>query len=205
MGNPLPLAFLALGVGTLTLSAIQLGWVPAGEGRDVAIVLIGFVFPLQLVAMIFAFLARDGAAAGGIGMIAGHWLVIGLVMISSPPGSTSDALGVFLLGASWLLLVPASASLPAKSLAAAVIAGAALRFAATGIYQLTGSGGWEDVAGIVGLALFVLAFGAGLAMTLTDARGGEAPLPVGRAEGGKPVDADPRQGLDREAGVRPKL
>lgn len=174
MGNPLPLAFLALGVGTLTLSAIQLGWVPAGEGRDVAIVLIGFVFPLQLVAMIFAFLARDGAAAGGIGMIAGHWLVIGLVMISSPPGSTSDALGVFLLGASWLLLVPASASLPAKSLAAAVIAGAALRFAATGVYQLTGSGGWEDVAGIVGLALFVLAFGAGLAMTLADARGGEA-------------------------------
>lgn len=205
VGNPLPLAFLALGAGTLTLSAMQLGWIPAAEGRDVAFVLIGFVFPLQLLATVFAFLARDGAAAGGMGLIAGHWLVIGLVTIASPPGSTSRALGVFLIAASSLLLVPASASLPTKTVAAAVIVATGLRFALTGVYQLTASGGWADVAGIAGLALFALAFYAALALSLADASQGSGPLPVGRGGDGHPVKSDPAGAIDREPGVRPLL
>lgn len=205
VGNPLPLAFLALAAGTLTLSAMQLGWVSAVEGKDVALVLIGFVFPLQFLATVFAFLARDGAAAGGMGLIAGHWLVIGLVTISSPPGSTSKALGVFLLGASSLLLVPTSASLATKGVAAAVIGATGLRFAFTGVYQLTGSGGWADVAGIAGLVLFALAFYAALTLSLADAAHGSGPLPIGRGERGKPVESHPVEAIDREPGVRPLL
>jgi uncharacterized protein len=205
VGNPLPLAFFALAVGTLTLSGMQLGWVPAKEGKDVALALIGFVFPLQLAAMVFAFLARDGAAAEAFGLLAGAWLVTGLVTITSPPGATSNALGLFLLAVALLLLAPAAASASSKAVAAAVLTGAALRFAVTGVYEFTASGGWEDVAGIVGLALFALAAYAGLAITLADARQGSGPLPVGRGEADRPVASAPTDHLDREPGVRPTL
>ena len=97
------------------------------------------------------------------------------------------------------------ASLATKAVAAAVIGGTALRFATTGIYELSTSRTWEDIAGIVGIGLFLLAFYGGLALLLADARQGEGPLPVGRGEGGAPVDSDPRAGVDREAGVRPLL
>jgi uncharacterized protein len=205
VGNPLPLSFFALAVATLTLSGMQLGWVPAREGKDVALILIGFVFPLQLAAMVFAFLARDGAAAGACGLLAGAWLVTGLVTITSPPGVTSNALGLFLSAVALLLLAPAAASGSSMAAAAAVFAGAALRFAVTGVYEFTAAGSWEDIAGIVGLVLFVLAAYAGLAMTFADARQGSGPLPVGRSESGRPVDSAPTDHLDREPGVRPLL
>lgn len=203
LGNPAPLAFFALAAGTLTLSGMQLGWIPATEGKDVALVLIAFVFPLQLVAAVFAFLARDGAAGEGFGLLAGTWLAIGLVTIASPPGSTSNALGIFLLAVGLLLLAPAGASISSKKAATAVLACAALHFAVTGVYELSGSGAWENIAGIVGLALFALAAYAGLAMTLADVRHGAGPLPVGRG-GGHPLEVDPAE-VEHEPGVRPLL
>ncbi|HEX8752595.1 MAG TPA: hypothetical protein VF731_04185 [Solirubrobacterales bacterium] len=205
IGNPMPLGFLALAAGTLTLSGLQLGWIPAGEGDAVALALVAFVFPLQLLASIFAFLGRDGAAAEGLGLLAGGWLTIGLVTLASPPGSTSNALGVFLLALAFVLLAPVLSAWPSKAVAAAVIGGAALRFLATAVYELSASGSWENVAGIVGVALFVLAAYAGLAMTLADANHGEGPLPLGRAEGGAPVGSDPTRKVEQEPGVRPQL
>ncbi|HET9161855.1 MAG TPA: hypothetical protein VFN89_00220 [Solirubrobacterales bacterium] len=205
VGNPTPLGFLGLAVGTMVLAAMQLGWIPIGESSDVALVMVGFVFPLQLVAMIFAFLARDGAAAEGVGLVAGGWFVIGLVMLTSIPGSTSDTLGIFLLTVGLLLLGPALASAPTKTVAAAVFFGASIRFALTGVYELTASGAWESVAGIAGLVLFAIALYAGLSLTLADSRQGDGPLPLGRAEGGYPVGSDPIEQVAREPGVRPLL
>jgi uncharacterized protein len=127
------------------------------------------------------------------------------VTITSPPGTTSNALGLFLLAVALLLLAPATASASSKAVAAAVLTGAALRFAVTGVYEFTAAGGWENIAGIIGLALFVLAAYAGLAMTLADARQGSGPLPVGRGESGRPVDSAPTENLDRAPGVRPLL
>jgi uncharacterized protein len=46
IGNPLPLGFLALAGATLLVSGLQLGWLGASEGRNVALILIAFVFPL---------------------------------------------------------------------------------------------------------------------------------------------------------------
>jgi len=204
VGNPMPLAFFALATGTLTLSGMQLGWVPASESKDVALVLIGFVFPLQLVAMVFAFLSRDGAAAEAFGLLAGAWLVTGLVTITSPPGSTDRALGLFLFAVGLLLLAPAAASASSRAVATAVLIGAALRFAVTGLYEFTAGGGWEDAAGLVGLGLFLLAAYAGLAFTLADARGGSGPLPIGRGGDGRPLEADPGE-VAGEPGVRPLL
>ena len=154
IANPLPLGFLALGVATLILSALQLNWVPATEGHHVAIILLAFVAPLQLVASIFGFLARDAVAGTGMGVLAGTWLSISLVMWSATPGSNSKALGLLLLVASMSMTAPAIASSMGKLVATAVLATTSLRFAVTGVYQLTGSSSWKHAAGFIGLALF---------------------------------------------------
>lgn len=208
LANPLPLGFLALAAGTLLLSGLQLSWLAADEGQSVALALLAFVFPLQLLASIFGYLARDVVAGTGMGVLSGTWLTISLVTLTSPPGSTSDALGLFLLLAFAAMLIPASAATFGKLVPAAVLAGAALRFGATGIYELTASSTWEDVAGLIGLALCALALYAALAMALEDARR-HTVLPLlrrgpGRASMEGPL-GDQTIGLEHEAGVRDQL
>ena len=171
--------------------------------------LLAFVFPLQLVASVFGYLGRDVVAGTGMGLLAGTWLSIGLVTVTAPaPGATSDALGLFLLLAGTAMLVPFSAALTGKLAAATVLGTTALRFGATGVYQLTASGTWKDVAGVIGLVLLALALYAALALALEDARG-SAVLPVGRIgpgaaalDGG--LDAQ-TAGLEHAAGVRRQL
>jgi uncharacterized protein len=208
VGNPLPLGFLALAGGTLLVSGLQLGWLRPTDGRDVALVLIAFVFPLQLLASVFGYLARDVVAGTGMGILAGTWLSIGLVQLTSPPGSTSDGLGLFLLLAGAAMLVPAAASATGKLVPAALLATTAVRFGTTGIYQLTASGTWEDIAGLVGLVLCALALYAALAMALEDARRATI-LPLGRTGLGRESlggnFAEQVQRIEREAGVREQL
>lgn len=208
IGNPLPLGFLALAGGTLLVSGLQLAWLHPPEGSQVALILLAFVFPLQLLASIFGFLARDVVAGTGMGLLAGTWLSVGLVKLTSAPGATSDPLGMLLLLAAFAVLVPATASVGAKAVPAAVLATTAVRFAVTGLYEITASEAWRDVAGVVGLALCAIAMYTALAMALEDAKR-ETKLPLGRRGAG--ADALDR-GLDRqfdriehEAGVREQL
>jgi succinate-acetate transporter protein len=197
IANPLPLGFLALAGGTLVVSGLQLGWLEPSEGRNVALILIAFVAPLQLVTSVFGYLARDVVAGTGMGILSGTWLSIGLVTLTSPAGSTSDALGLLLLVSGAAMLVPATAAAGAKLVPAAVLATAGLRFGLTGIYQLTASAAWGDVAGYAGLVLCALGCYAALALALEDARGEEA-LPVLRL-------GDGRGSLEKEAGIRSQL
>jgi uncharacterized protein len=196
IANPLPLGFLALAAATLLVSGLQLGWLGADQGKDVALVLIAFVFPLQLVTSVFGFLGRDVVAGTGMGILAGTWLSVGLVTLTSPPGSTSDALGLFLLIAAVAMLVPAAGAVSGKLVAVAVLGTTALRFACTGLYQLTASNTWGDIAGVVGLGLCAIAVYAALAMELEDARRTTV-LPTGRRGAGRDVEDEP--------GVRPQL
>jgi len=208
IGNPLPLGFLALAAATLLVSGLQLGWLEPSEGDGVALILIAFVFPLQLVASIFGYLARDVVAGTGMGVLAGSWLSVGLVKLTTAPASTSDALGLFLLIAGIAMLVPAAVSAWGKLVPAAVLTTTAVRFAVTGLHELTASSGWETAAGLVGLALGVLALYAALAMALEDARR-ETVLPLFRRGAGRAsVGGDLReqvQRIEREAGVREQL
>jgi succinate-acetate transporter protein len=196
IGNPLPLGFLALSGATLLVSGLQLGWLSSSEGKDVALILIAFVFPLQLVTAVFGYLGRDVVAGTGMGILSGTWLSVGLVTLTSPAGSTSDALGLFLLLAAVAMLVPALAALTGKLVAVAVLGTTALRFACTGIYQLTASATWEDIAGVVGLVLCAVAVYAALAIALEDARRTTV-LPTGRRGAGGDVED--------EAGIRAQL
>jgi uncharacterized protein len=208
IGNPLPLGFLALAAATLLVSGLQLGWLQPTEGSDVALILIAFVFPLQLLVAVFGYLGRDVVAGTGMGILAGTWLSVGLVKLTSAPAATSDALGLFLLLAAAAMLVPAAAAGSGKLIPMAVLATTALRFAATGLYELTASSTWGDVAGIVGLALSALALYAALAMALEDSQR-KTSLPVlRRGSGRESLEGnleDRLARIEREAGVREQL
>jgi succinate-acetate transporter protein len=208
MGNPLPVGFLALAGGTLVLGGLQLGWVEPSEGKNVALILLAFVVPLQFLAAVLGFLSRDVVAGTGMGILSGTWLSIGLVELTNPPGSTSDALGLLLLLAGLALLVPAAAAATGKLVPLVVLSTAGLRFAVTGIYQLTPSGGLEKAAGITGLVLCALGVYGALALALEDARG-ETVLPLLRVGAGRTALQDGFEAqlarVEHEAGVRGQL
>jgi succinate-acetate transporter protein len=208
IASPLPLGFLALSAATMLVSGLQLGWLGVDQGKPVALILIAFVVPLQVVASVLGFLARDGAAGTGMGILAGTWLSVGLVTLAGRPGATSDALGLLLLVASVGMLVPASAALRGKLVPAAVLCTTSLRFLLTGLFQLTASGTWADAAGVVGLFLGALAVYAAFALELEDAAR-RTLLPVGRRGAGASAltaDLDGQlSNVAREPGVRTQL
>lgn len=208
IGNPFPLGFLALAGGTLLVSGLQLAWLAPSDGMQVALIVIAFVVPLQLLASIFGFLARDVVAGTGMGVLAGSWLSIGLVTLTSKAGAVSAPLGLLLLLAAAALLAPAAAAATGKLVPAAVLFTTAIRFATTGLYELTDSSAWQQVAGLVGLVLCALALYTALAMTLEDAKR-RTVLPLARREAGDDslgagFDAQLDR-LEHEAGVREQL
>jgi succinate-acetate transporter protein len=119
-----------------------------------------------------------------MGILAGTWLTTGLIQLTSPPGSTSDGLGLFLVVAGMAMLVPAAGAALGKLVPAAVLLTTSLRFLTSGIYQLTAGRGWKLAAGWVGVLLFAVAVYAALAAELEDVRGKPA-LPTGRRAKGK--------------------
>lgn len=208
IGTPLPLGFLGLFLATAAFATLQLDWIPADQGRLIALAVLAFTVPLQLVAAVFGFLARDPVAGTGMGVLSGTWAVAGLVTLTSPPGQDpAPALGVVLVLAALAMLVPAVAGAQ-KGVAAAIMAGAALRFAVTGVAELTGSGAWLAVAGWVGLALAALALYGALGFELEDARHATV-LPLLRRGAARKAlrgsASDELADVTHEAGVRAQL
>jgi uncharacterized protein len=208
LAGPLGLGFLGLAGASFVVGGLQLGWVDPAEGKKVALILIAFTVPLQFLASVLSFWARDGVAATGMGLLSGIWLAVALVLFTSEPGSTSDALGLFLLLAMLAMWVPATGALSAKLVPALVLGTAGLRFGLTGLYQLTDSELWEDLAGLVGLALAALAVYAAAAAELEDTLK-RTVLPLGRrAKGRNAVEGTYAQQiaeLHKEPGVRQQL
>ena len=208
IASGLPLGFLALAVATLLVSGLQLEWLDPGESRVVALALLAFVFPAQLVASVLGFLARDVVAGTGMGILAGTWLTVALTTLTSEPGSTSRALALLLAIAAITMLVPASGAVSGKIVPALVLATTAVRFAVTAAYEWTASEGWRVTAGGVGLVLCLLALYAALAMLLEDVQH-RTVLPVLRRNGGSSAMtgglADQVQRIEAEAGVREQL
>jgi succinate-acetate transporter protein len=208
IASPLALGFLALGGATLVLSGFQLGWFAPRESMYVALALMAFGAPLQLLSSIFGFLARDPVAATGMGILAASWFTVGLVKLNAAPAATSAVLGVFLVFAGAALLVPAIGAAFGKLVPAVVLATAAVRFLLTGLYQLSANPGLQYAAGIVGLVLIGVAFYAALALAIEDVRR-KTVLPVLRVGAGKVSieggATDQVEGVEHEAGVREQL
>jgi hypothetical protein len=171
-------------------------------------VLLGFAFVAQQIAAIFAFLARDGTAATAMAVLGTTWLVVALVMLDSPPGATSGALGLFLFVIAGAIAVTGLTATTARVVPGLVFLVAAVRFGLVGVYELTSSSAWKHTAGIVGLVLFCGAMYAATAAEL-EAALGRTVLPMGRH--GKGRDAldgslhDQIKTLPTEPGVRGRL
>ena len=124
-------------------------------------------------------------------------------------GRYERSTGLFLLLAAVAMLVPAAASATGKLVPAAVLTTTAARFAATGLYEISASSTWKDVAGIVGLVLCAVAVYAALAMALEDAKR-QTVLPLRRRSFGAEsmggnLEEEQLERIEREAGVREQL
>jgi len=208
IASPVALGLFGLAAATLVVSGLQLGWVDAAEGKKVGLILIAFAFPAQLLASIWSTLARDGVASTAMGVLALTWLSTGLVLLTSGPGQTSDALGLFLLFAATAMTLTGLVAAISKLALGVTFVTAGLRLLLGGLHQLTGDEGWENAAGIVGLALFALAVYGAFAAELEDAQG-KSVLPIGRRMKGRlaldgSLDEQMKQ-APNEPGVRQQL
>jgi uncharacterized protein len=147
-------------------------------------------------------------AGTALGIFAGAWLASGLVLLSSSPGVTSPAFGVFLLAIAGALLVIVAGAAGGKAGPALVMVVGVARFALAGLYELEGARGLEHAAAIVGFVLVGIAIYTSLAGELEDIHG-VSRLPMGRRrraalamQGGF---SDQLEGLEHEAGVRQQL
>lgn len=208
LANPLPMGFIGLAGGTIVLTSMQVGWVPAEESHQVALAALLVALPLQALASVIGFLSRDPVAATGMGTLAVTWATIGTTMVMSPPGSRSLALGVLLFYLAGAVLVSALLAALGKGLAAMVFVLAAARFALTGAYEYVGGSALMHAAGWVGLALCVLALYGALAFELESVRHATV-LPTFRhGSGRRAIDAPglaPVGEPEHEAGVRQQL
>jgi hypothetical protein len=91
VASSLPLGFLAFGVGTVLLTALELQWVPLAQGRSLMLLVLALVVPQEVLAGVFAFLARDGGAATGLSLLAAAWAGTAITVLSGPPGARSAA------------------------------------------------------------------------------------------------------------------
>jgi succinate-acetate transporter protein len=205
LGSPAPLGFAALAGVSLVAAGFDFGWVAQADKGQVGTLLIAFAFPLQLVASILAFLARDGATGTAFGIQAASWLAIGLIYVSSPPGSTSPALGLLLVAAGGALALGAASVALTKIVPALVVGLTGIRFATAGIYELSSAGTWKHVAGAAGLAVVAVAAYGVLALVLEDGEGTTV-LPLGRVRRGalalRGSPADQVEPALHEPGVR---
>ncbi len=210
LGSSLPLGFLALGGASVVLSGLQLGWLPTAAGHQVAIVVLVFTVPAQLLASVFGFFARDSAAGTGMSVLAASWLSIGVLQLTSPTDQPNPTLGLLLFFACAALMIPVAAAALGKVLAAVVLFMAAIRFALTGIYEFASraGAGWQHASGWFGVALAVVALYSALAFEIEDTKRATI-LPVLRWSIGKRAVTggilDEVERVSREAGVREQL
>lgn len=192
-------------LASLVQSGLDLGWVPPSETADVGLILIAAPFVLQLVASVFSYLARDGATAAAIGVLATTWLALGLIHLAFPPGAVDAGLGLLLLSAGTVLGLSSLAVASLKPLPALVFLAAALRFIFAAIYELSAVGFWQDVAGVIGLLTTVLAAYCVLAFELEGLHN-EPVLPTFRRRQARSGTdhrlADQLDAIAREPGVR---
>lgn len=204
----LPLGFFSFGVGMLILAGLGNGWLPASQQHTAGILLAAFVFPLETIATVFAFLSRDAFGATGLGMFSSSWLTIGLAELSGPPGAPSRAIGLYLLGFAFMIAFLAVSAFLGKPLIGILLLLATARSALGGAYEFGAPHALEEAAAWIAVALFAAAAYGGLAFLLEDVRK-ESVLPLfRRGSSRESIEGDLAAQLQRiadEAGVRQTL
>lgn len=201
VGSPLTIGMSGLAIASLVESGLDLKWVPSTEAVQAGLILIAVPFVLQLLATIFSYLARDGAAGAVTGVLATSWLALGLLHATTGTGRPIAVLGLLLVAAGGVLALSSISVGVGKPLLGAVFMLAAARFGLTGVHELGGARVWQDIAGIVGL---VVCAGAAYCVLAFELEGQQrrTVLPTlrrGRAELAMSGQLD---GVAREPGVR---
>jgi hypothetical protein len=178
-GSSVPLGFLAFGIGMFLYAALDAPWVKATDAKTIGVMLVTFVAPLQLIATVIAFLARDTLPAVALGLFSGAWLTTGVLTILGKPGQLDAALGYYLIAFTIAVLALASVAWLGQPLVALILTCSSIRAVLSAVYELGGGKGWNEVGGWFALAIFCIAVYTGLAFLLEDARG-RAVLPLGR-------------------------
>jgi uncharacterized protein len=207
IGSGLPLGFYSFGIGMLLLGSLAIGWISAAEQKQVGMLLISFVFPLELIATVMAFLARDTLGATTLGLFTTSWLALGWAYMSSPPGATSTTVGIYLFGFATAALLIALMSTLGKPFFSALLSLAVARMVLSGYYEVGGAHEWLKVSGGIGIGLAALAMYGGTALGLEDARQ-RAVLPLFRRGAAVSAFSGFEAQLDRleaEPGVRQQL
>lgn len=205
IGSPLSIGMAGLGIASLIQSGYDLRWIAGSEALKAGLILIAVPFVMQGLATIFAYLARDGAAGGALGVLASTWLAVGLVHVAAHADRRSGALGLLLLASAGMLGLAAVAVMSAKPLPATVFGLEALRFAGAGIYELGGPTFWRDFAGIAGLVVIAGAAYCALAFALEDQQRRPVLPTLRRGRGRAAVVGAPAEALDdvlHDPGVR---
>ncbi|HET6849336.1 MAG TPA: GPR1/FUN34/YaaH family transporter [Gaiellales bacterium] len=207
LASPLPIGFFAFAIGSFLFSTLELTWVAEGQSRQLAIIMIAFVAPLELIASILAFWARDAGGATALGLFGMTWATVGTITLTTT-APRSPMLGVFMIAMSAVILAFAGASAASKPVLSVVALLACVRFLLTGIYQVHGGSGWERVSGWIGLPLSAAAFYLACATMVEDASH-RTVLPMFRRGSARAaVEADLSTqvaAIEREAGVRGQL
>ena len=194
-----------LAIASLVESGVALKWVPESETVQAGLILIAVPFVLQLLASILSYLARDGAAGAATGVLSSTWLALGLSHVTAGTGRPIAVMGLLMLATAGVLALSAVAISVGKPLPGTVFMLAALRFALSGIYELSGVTVWQSIAGVAGLvvcagaAYCVLAFeleGQQHRTVLPTLRRGRAELAMSDGAAGQ------LDGVGREPGVR---
>jgi uncharacterized protein len=207
IGSALPLGFFAFAIGMLLLGTQALGWIPVAEQKTVGIMLIAFVFPLELIATVVAFLARDTLGATTLGLFTTSWLALGWSYLASPAGATSVTIGIYLFGFATAVVLLALISTLGKPFFSVLLLLSAARMVLAGYYQTGAAPGWDRVAGGFGIALCAIAMYGGAALALEDARHRQL-LPLFRRGGANRAFQGYEAQLERlesEPGVRQQL
>jgi succinate-acetate transporter protein len=178
-GSVVPLGFLAFGIGMFLYAALDAPWVKPTEARTIGLMLVSFVGPLELIASVIAFLARDTLAAVALGLFAGSWFLAGFATMEVTPGRLSAAEGYFLIAFSIAVALLSLVAWLGQPLIAALLTISTVRGVLSAVYQLGGGKGWNEVGGWLALGIFCVAMYGGLAFLLEDAKG-FAILPLGR-------------------------
>jgi hypothetical protein len=208
IGSSLPLGFFAFAIGMLILATQAIGWIPVAEQKDGAMILMAFVFPLELLATVFAFLARDTLGATTLGLFATSWLTLGWLALEATPGDTSVTLGVYLFGFATAALLLSSLATLGKPFFSVLLLLAAARMILSALYEVGASGkSVYEASGWIGLVLAAIAMYGGTALGLEDAHQRDV-LPLFRRAAAAESFAGYERQLERleaEAGVRQQL
>lgn len=205
IGTPMTIGLSGLAIASLVQSGLDLGWIDKTESRHVGLVLITVPFVTQLVASVFAYLARDGAAGAALGILSTTWLGMGVLHLSAAPGARSGALGLLLVAAGGTLACSSLGVSVGKPLLGTVFLLAAARFVLSGVHELGAGHAWLQAAGVLGCVITGLAGYSVLAFEL-EGQTHEPKLPTFRRSAARVAitgDLDAQaEGVVNEAGVR---